>query len=261
MSTILDFGLMILDWKKEVAMRAMPSQAPTQWNAARPGARSNRSPKSEFQNKERGAAFLIAIAILVILVAIGTTFFSVSRLELKTATNVTNAVRVDLLNDAANAIAIHHLNQYFFRNPEVTSQDHSYRSLFDGSFVVGKSWARNKKAGSTIGENSFVGEMSVLQAHACLGNNVWVWSGNLIGHDVSMGDHCFISSHVVIGGNAKVGQRCFFGMNATVRDGIVVADECVIGAQAWISKNTEASGVYAAPPTAKYHKRSDEVKI
>lgn len=115
--------------------------------------------------------------------------------------------------------------------------------------------------GSTIGENSFVGEMSVLQAHACLGNNVWVWSGNLIGHDVSIGDHCFISSHVVIGGNAKVGQRCFFGMNATVRDGIVVADECVIGAQAWISKNTEASGVYAAPPTAKYHKRSDEVKI
>jgi len=115
--------------------------------------------------------------------------------------------------------------------------------------------------GSTIGENSFVGEMSVLQAHACLGNNVWVWSGNLIGHDVSIGDHCFISSHVVIGGNAKVGQRCFFGMNATVRDGIVVADECVIGAQAWISKNTEASGVYAALPTAKYHKRSDEVKI
>lgn len=96
------------------------------------------------RHARRGAAFLIAIAILVILVAIGTTFFSVSRLELKSATNVTNAVRVDLLNDAANMIAIHHLNQMLFRNPEVTSQDHSYRSLFNGAAFAGKSWARRK---------------------------------------------------------------------------------------------------------------------
>jgi sugar O-acyltransferase (sialic acid O-acetyltransferase NeuD family) len=115
--------------------------------------------------------------------------------------------------------------------------------------------------GNNIGENCFVGEMSVLQAHAKLGNNVWVWSGNLIGHDVVVGDHCFISSHVVIGGNATVGQRCFFGMNAVVRDGIRIADECIIGAQAWVSKDTEPNDVYSAPPTPKYHKRSDEVRI
>lgn len=105
----------------------------------------SRKTRHAARNGQRGAAFLIAIVILIILVAIGTTFFSVSRLELKTATNVTQTVRSDLLNDAANAIAMHHLNQYFFRSPDVTSADHSFRTLFDGTAFVGKSWARRKE--------------------------------------------------------------------------------------------------------------------
>jgi hypothetical protein len=97
------------------------------------------------RGRQRGAALLISIAILTILVAIGLTFFSVSRLDLRTATNATNAVRVDMLNDAANAIAIHHLNQYFFRHPTVTSNDHSFRTQFEGTWAAGKSWARRKQ--------------------------------------------------------------------------------------------------------------------
>ncbi|MBI2432095.1 MAG: lamin tail domain-containing protein, partial [Candidatus Hydrogenedentes bacterium] len=91
--------------------------------------------------RARGAALIIVLAIMTILFAIGLTFYAVSRIELKTATNVTNSVRVDLLSDAAMAIAIAHLNQDFFNHPGATSTDHAWRSIFNGSWVAGKPWA------------------------------------------------------------------------------------------------------------------------
>ncbi|MBI1320877.1 MAG: hypothetical protein GC168_18280 [Candidatus Hydrogenedens sp.] len=118
------------------------------------------------RRRQRGAALLISIAILTILVAIGLTFFSVSRLDLRTATNATNAVRVDMLDDAANNIAIHALNQYFFRHPDVTSNDHSFRSQFEGSWAAGKSWARHRAfPGDTIGQSLISGGVPELDAN------------------------------------------------------------------------------------------------
>ncbi len=89
-----------------------------------------------------GAADIIAIAIMTILLAIALTFFTVSRFELKTATNVTNTVRVDFLADAAIAIAIAHLNQDFFDHPNATSTDHAWKTIFNGAAFSGKAWAR-----------------------------------------------------------------------------------------------------------------------
>lgn len=93
------------------------------------------------RRNESGAALLIAIGIMVILLAIALTFFAVSRLELNTATNVTNTVRADNIADAANSIAIHALNNEFARHPNVTSTDHAWRTYFNGAAFVGKYWA------------------------------------------------------------------------------------------------------------------------
>lgn len=90
---------------------------------------------------ESGAAMVIAIAIMTILLAIALTFFIVSRTEVETATNVSNSVRADQLTNAAINIGIAHLNQDFFRHPNATSTDHGWRSLFNGAWVVGKPWA------------------------------------------------------------------------------------------------------------------------
>jgi len=94
------------------------------------------------QHRAEGAALIIVIAIMTILLAIALTFFSVSRVEVNTATNVSNSVRVDLLLDAASAIAIATLNQDFLNHPEATSTDHAWRTLFNGAWAVGKPFAR-----------------------------------------------------------------------------------------------------------------------
>lgn len=90
---------------------------------------------------ERGAALIVAVAIMTILLAIALTFFTVSRVELKTSTNVENTVRADLLADAANAIAESFLNYDKIAHPTYTSLDHAWRTYFNGAWVVGKEWA------------------------------------------------------------------------------------------------------------------------
>lgn len=90
---------------------------------------------------ETGAALVIAIAIMTILLAIALTFFALTRVEVQTATNVTHGVRADHLADAAIAMAVHMLNEDFQRNPNATSTDHSWRSFFSGAAFAGKQWA------------------------------------------------------------------------------------------------------------------------
>jgi hypothetical protein len=88
-----------------------------------------------------GAALIVVIAIMTILLAIGLTFFAVSRIEVRTATNVSNTVRTELLGDAAVAIAVAALNQDLIDNPTTTSLDHPWRSIFSGAWAAGKPWA------------------------------------------------------------------------------------------------------------------------
>jgi hypothetical protein len=97
--------------------------------------------QSAIGNRQSGAALVIVIAVLTILLAIGLTFLTVSRMELKTVTNIENTVRADLLADAATNIAISFLAQDEQDHPTVTSLDHAWRTYFNGAWVQGKLWA------------------------------------------------------------------------------------------------------------------------
>lgn len=88
----------------------------------------------------RGAALIIAIAIMTILLAIALTFFAVTRIELRTATNVTNTVRVEFLADSGVAMGVATLNQDFLAHPAVSSLDHPWRSIYSGAAFAGKPW-------------------------------------------------------------------------------------------------------------------------
>lgn len=94
------------------------------------------------RSSERGAALVVAIAIMTILLAVALTFYAVSRTEVENANNVKNSVQNDLLLDSAFAIAMAELNREFLKNPNATSLDSAPFSLFNGSWVVGKEWAR-----------------------------------------------------------------------------------------------------------------------
>jgi hypothetical protein len=79
--------------------------------------------------------------VLTILLAIALTFFTVSRLELKTVTNIENTVRAELLANAALNIGISFLSQDAHDHPTVTSLDHAWRTYFNGVWIQGKLWA------------------------------------------------------------------------------------------------------------------------
>ena len=89
---------------------------------------------------ERGAALIVAIAIMTVLLAISVTFFQMTRQELNTATNVSNRVRAELLTDGAFAVGMAFLNHDLLIHPSVTSLDHAWRTYFNGAWAAGKPW-------------------------------------------------------------------------------------------------------------------------
>lgn len=97
------------------------------------------SPKSA---ADRGAALVIALFIMFILLAIALTFYSVSRIQFQTATNVGNTVRAELLSEAATALAINELKKDSIDHPDVTSTDHAWTTRFNGLWAAEKSWTR-----------------------------------------------------------------------------------------------------------------------
>lgn len=92
----------------------------------------------------RGAALIIVLAILTVLLAIGLSYFTVTRLESQIATNVVNTVRAEQLLDGAFSLAQYQLNVDLEQHPNVTSNDFSWNSLFNGAAFIGKNWAWRK---------------------------------------------------------------------------------------------------------------------
>lgn len=88
-----------------------------------------------------------------------------------------------------------------------------------------------------IGEGSFIGKGSILNANASVGKMCIINSGAIVEHDCEVGDFSHISVGTVLCGDVKVGKASFVGANATVIHGISIGDECVIGAGTTIRKN------------------------
>ncbi|MDK1021102.1 MAG: pilus assembly PilX N-terminal domain-containing protein, partial [Candidatus Hydrogenedentes bacterium] len=89
---------------------------------------------------ERGAALILAIGVLSVLIIISLTFWQSTRQEMQTATNTANSIRAELLTDGAFAIAIAFLNHDLAAHPSYTSLDHAWRTYFNGAWAVGKPW-------------------------------------------------------------------------------------------------------------------------
>ena len=88
-------------------------------------------------HRNSGAALIVALSILAVLLAIGLTFFAVTRIESTTAVNVVHTVRAQYLVDAGFAVAQYTLNRDLDVNPNATSTDHAWRTLFNGAAFAG----------------------------------------------------------------------------------------------------------------------------
>ncbi|HOL19439.1 MAG TPA: hypothetical protein PK813_04265 [Candidatus Hydrogenedens sp.] len=93
------------------------------------------------QKKNTGAALVLAIGIIAILLAIGFTFYFVTRGELYVADLSLRQAQSDELLRGAMNIAMSYLNNDLNQHPFASSTDHSWRSFFNGSWVAGKPWA------------------------------------------------------------------------------------------------------------------------
>ncbi len=88
-----------------------------------------------------------------------------------------------------------------------------------------------------IGEGSFIGKGSIVNANASIGKMCIINTGAIIEHDCEIEDFAHISVGSVLCGNVKVGNASFVGANATVIQGISIGRKCMIGAGTTIRKN------------------------
>lgn len=102
-----------------------------------------------------------------------------------------------------------------------------------------------RAGGTSLGDNCFILENTVIQPFVKIGDDVVIWGGGFIAHDSTIGDHCFIAPSVAISGNVTIGSFSFIGINATVRDGITIAPGCIIGAGVTVLEDTLPNHVYA----------------
>ncbi len=106
-----------------------------------------------------GAALIVALAVLLVLLSIAITFALIVRLESDMAAQVYEGARADNLLDGALALAMHRLNADLEVHPDALSLDHSWRSWFSGSAFVEKTWTREtqgEKAGTGLGQQGLV---------------------------------------------------------------------------------------------------------
>ena len=114
---------------------------------------------------------------------------------------------------------------------------------------------------TTVGENTFVFENSVIQPFVEIGNNVIVWSTNHLGYHSIIRDHVFISAHVVIGGSVEIGEQCFLGLNSTIRDHVRIGERCLIGAGALVLGDTPADGFFRMGGTPRLTKDNSSIHL
>ena len=85
-----------------------------------------------------GAALVIALAVFAILLSIGVTFVAMTRMEVKSSSNVESAGQAEMVADAGVAQAMSVLNQDRIEHPNVTSTDHAWSTYFNGAWLAGK---------------------------------------------------------------------------------------------------------------------------
>ena len=104
----------------------------------------------EFHTRNNsGAALVIAVGILTVLLIIALSFFQITREEMKAADNYSNDVRTDMLADGAIALATAFLQHDEIIHPTATSLDAAFKSYFTGTWAAGKDWAASVD-GNTI---------------------------------------------------------------------------------------------------------------
>lgn len=81
-----------------------------------------------------------------------------------------------------------------------------------------------------IGEGSFIGKHTVINAAARIGKLCIINTGAIIEHEDVIGDYTHIAVGAVLCGNVQVGNSCLVGANSTIIQGVTIHNDSVVGA-------------------------------
>lgn len=100
---------------------------------------------------------------------------------------------------------------------------------------------------SVIGEGTYIGKNTVINAEAHIGKMSIINTSAVIEHEVSIGDFSHIAVGAVLCGRVEIGSHCLIGANATVIQGVKIGGGSIVGAGSVvlrnINDNTKAYGV------------------
>lgn len=82
----------------------------------------------------------------------------------------------------------------------------------------------------SIGESSFIGPGSIVNALSKIGKGCIINSGSIIEHECIIGDYTHIASGVVLAGNVSIGNETFIGANSVFRQGQKIGNNVMVGA-------------------------------
>lgn len=100
-----------------------------------------------------------------------------------------------------------------------------------------------------VGENSFIGEGSIIQPFVEIGENSILFSTRL-GHHSKIGNHTLLSA-TLLGGNVQVGDFSFLGLHSSIKENIKIGARNIIGMGTVITSDTEDNAIYTAPAARK----------
>lgn len=98
-----------------------------------------------------------------------------------------------------------------------------------------------------VGEGNNILEGVIIEESVKIGNANLIFGGSIIAHETQVGDFNSFSVRSVIAGCTIITNNCFIGAGATIRDHITVNEYSLIGAGSYVSCDTEAYSVLAAP--------------
>jgi sugar O-acyltransferase (sialic acid O-acetyltransferase NeuD family) len=114
---------------------------------------------------------------------------------------------------------------------------------------------------SPLGENCFVGDMTIIQPFVKIGYNNFFFEKACIGNDSVIKNNCYFSPLSTIGTFSEVHSNCILGTGSIIKTNVKVAERTLVGASCYISKNTKINGIYAERSSEFIADKSIKVNI
>ena len=97
---------------------------------------------------------------------------------------------------------------------------------------------------SEIGDNTLVGDMTIIRPFVKIGNNNYFWEQCFIAGDSVIGNNSSFSAKSVVSTFSQIEDNVILGTGSIVNTRVRVAKKTLAGASSYISSHTKENGVY-----------------